>query len=151
MTIRSRLSICEGCSRLPEPKFLAMTVVRRFFLWSRPLSAYQLRTHYILYRILKDTYVQDDLNLYDPETRQKLKTAIPLNNYFEAMDFASGESADSLLMHSMFGAYRDALIELFESFLVPKFVAFAAEELSLRPALSAWSFFFGDLGLGRSI
>jgi hypothetical protein len=65
------------------------------------LSAYQLRTHYILYRILKDTYVQDDLNLYDPETRQKLKTAIPLNVYFEAMDFASGESADSLPWQSI--------------------------------------------------
>jgi hypothetical protein len=114
------------------------------------LSAYQLRTHYILYRILKDTYILDDLNVYDLETRQKLRTVIPFSVYFEAMDFASGESRDSLLMHSMFGMHRDGLIEAFESFPQPKFQGIPGGGIAFTPSVVGVELFLWGFGLGTS-
>ena len=76
------------------------------------LSTYQLRTHYLIYSTIRETF-QDKGYLFNMDDRPKMEIFFPFWNYAQAMSFTSEElrSNDAFLRHIFFGLSNDGLIE----------------------------------------
>lgn len=75
------------------------------------LTTYQIRSHYIIYHVIKDLF--DGFGI-DPSTRAgrfQLRTFIPLSVYAQAMAFGEKEDGPAILSHALFGLHRERLIE----------------------------------------
>lgn len=82
------------------------------------LSSYQIRTHYILYFLLRKTFLNYN-NVISPGTNRDLMYIyIPTESYYESMDlgfeFPDEERRLSILAHSMNGMKRLNLVEVFK-------------------------------------
>lgn len=77
------------------------------------LTTYQIRTHFIFYRIVRTLFVGSGISVTTSEGRHKLQTFIPYSVYLPAMDFTGAEAAEigSIMTHVMFGLARERLIE----------------------------------------
>jgi hypothetical protein len=77
------------------------------------LTTYQIRTHFIFYRIVRELFVGTGISVSTSEGRNQLKTFVPYSVYVPAMDFASTEANEisSIMSHVMFGLARERLIE----------------------------------------
>lgn len=75
------------------------------------LSTYQIRTHYVLYHLIKTTYDGTDITPNTSEGRDKLGLCVPGSTYEAAMDFSENEDVNILLSHIMFGLAKEGLIE----------------------------------------
>jgi hypothetical protein len=72
------------------------------------LSTYQIRTHYIFYRVIKDLLNGENIN---PNVEiDKAETYIPWDTYGTAMEFSKSENPDILLPHILFGLRKEDLI-----------------------------------------
>lgn len=76
------------------------------------LSTYQLRTHYVLYTIMRDESRGQDVNLYEVDERRRAAVFIPYNVYEEALRLAEGESFGVLIRHSLVGLESEDLIHM---------------------------------------
>lgn len=76
------------------------------------LSAYQLRTHYLIYATIRALFSDKGIPL-NMEGRPKMQIFIPFGGYTRAMEFSDGEfrQINSLLGHIFFGLHADNLLE----------------------------------------
>ncbi|MCH7619730.1 MAG: hypothetical protein IH880_08190 [Candidatus Marinimicrobia bacterium] len=75
------------------------------------LSTYQLRTHYIMYKIIRELYGRTKVKYGLHEERKKLYTYIPDTVYEKAMDFSEDENPDLLTSSALFGLLKEDLFE----------------------------------------
>jgi hypothetical protein len=75
------------------------------------LSSYQLRLHYITYRVFLELYGSSGKMVTMPVDRLALSTFIPQSALIAAMDFSGTENADTLLVHALVGLGRESLID----------------------------------------
>ena len=77
------------------------------------LSSYQLRAHYIIYRVLYSLFIDTSLKITQHEDRALLKFFIPKDDFNNAMEFDEKENLVTLWPHIFFGLQRHGLIENF--------------------------------------
>jgi hypothetical protein len=77
------------------------------------LSTYQLRTHYIVYQLIKDYFDGQPFNIGDSKDRREMELFIPFTTYTQAMDFTLEESNKfvNILTHSIWGLNKEDLID----------------------------------------
>lgn len=80
------------------------------------LTTYQLRTHYIIYNLVKEIYNGKTINVNDANEWVELEIFIPYHVYLESMVFEEVELNEwnNLLSHSLFGLLKDELISDFK-------------------------------------
>lgn len=79
------------------------------------LSVYQIRTHYIVYTLVRKIF-KDSGYQFNQDDRPRMQIFIPWASYLGAMEFSQSEMNQlaSIVNHSLFGLSRDALIETFQ-------------------------------------
>jgi hypothetical protein len=75
------------------------------------LSAYQLRTHYILYRTIKRLFDGTDIEMSSIGGRAGVHVLVPLSVYNSAMEFSVDEDERAILDHAMAGLLHEDLVE----------------------------------------
>lgn len=89
------------------------------------LSAYQLRTHYLLYSTISILFAQSGRRFATDEDRAQMQTFIPFQGYVASMGFSEDElSNPQIMQHIWHGLSSDDLIEGRWQF---------GNQLSLRP------------------
>lgn len=78
------------------------------------LSVYQIRTHYILYTIIRKLF-KDSGRRFSQEDRRAMKLFIPFDTYVNSMELSDLEQGQfiSILNNTFFGLNKDALISDF--------------------------------------
>jgi hypothetical protein len=76
------------------------------------MSTYQIRTHYIIYTVVRKLFAGKGLSLTYTD-RQKMEVFLPFETYFDAMSFSQKELErfEALMEHVFFGLQRESLIE----------------------------------------
>ena len=74
------------------------------------LSTYQIRTHFIIYTLMRRLFVGEKLNPGMREDREKMRIYIPFDDYDRAMAFEENEDKNACFIHSWFGLIRENLI-----------------------------------------
>jgi hypothetical protein len=74
------------------------------------LSTYQLRLHYILYRVFAEIYGGSNATVSDSASRQTLCTYLPTNVFHDAMDFSEEENHEVIMHHALVGLGREDLL-----------------------------------------
>ena len=79
------------------------------------LSIYQIRTHYIVYSLIRKLF-KDSGYLFNMEDRPKMEIFIPWSAYIGSMEFDQTEMEQlwSIVNHALFGLNTDDLIESFQ-------------------------------------
>lgn len=119
------------------------------------LSTYQLRTHYIVYTSIRDTFKNKGRVFRFEQDRSSMQIFVPFSGYFPAMDFSDGEIRQpQLLNHVFHGLYSDNLIENIWQFgskasLINIYPAAPADGFVCQPSalgaeLFLWAFGHGD-------
>jgi len=77
------------------------------------LSTYQIRTHYIIYHLIKLLHDGTDHNIGEARCRNELEIYIPFEVYVQGMDFNPEEinKIEPILEHVIFGLQKESLIE----------------------------------------
>lgn len=77
------------------------------------LSSYQIRTHYLLYRLLKDLYDDTDLKIGETQDRLKMQIFIPMEVYAAVMELdpVDHEKMWAVLSHSFRGLAKEDLLD----------------------------------------
>lgn len=120
------------------------------------LSAYQIRTHYIFYRIFKDLYSGQDLKIGTEGERLELAVFIPLDVYTEALALEPNERAQfgQIQSHALWGLTNSSLIQTMvyghEEFIKGHFSAATGPGLIIAPSsfgieLFLWAHGRGDI------
>jgi len=86
------------------------------------LTTYQIRTHYIVYHVIKDLFGGSGIDPSTREGRYQIRTFIPLTVYAAAMEFGEKENGSAILSHALFGLSRERLIEDDFHFGPPEFM-----------------------------
>lgn len=92
----------SGVSRDDRGASMAVLVAR--------LSTYQLRAHFIFYKIIKELFDGSSYNLASEEDRRKVEVFIPDYVFSEAMSFSNDEQVGVILVHIMNGLVKEDLI-----------------------------------------
>lgn len=74
------------------------------------LSSYQLRLHYVIYRVFVDLYGRSNAAITEMHSQFKLGTFIPESVLHSAMDFSEKELANTIMGHALVGLGREDLI-----------------------------------------
>ena len=74
------------------------------------LSTYQIRSHYIIYTIMKRLYDGGGLNVGIDMDRKRMRTYIPASTYIIAMEFCEKENPSLILEHVIYGLVKEQLI-----------------------------------------
>ncbi len=79
------------------------------------LSVYQIRTHYIVYTLIRKIF-KDSGYRFNQDDRARMELFIPWDSYISAMEFSQSEidQLTSIVSHSFFGLSTDNLIEAFQ-------------------------------------
>lgn len=77
------------------------------------LSSYQIRSHFVIYHILKKLYLGTNLRIGRQKNREKIGIFISHIEFDAAMEFSEKESSTQILPHVMWGLYREGLITAF--------------------------------------
>lgn len=75
------------------------------------LSAYEIRSHYVFYTVIKRLHDGSGLVVGNADDRDRAEVFIPWDGYWEAMEFQVGEDGPAILNHTMFGLAREDLID----------------------------------------
>lgn len=73
------------------------------------LSSYQLRVHYVIYRIFFELYGGSNTPITPSKDRITLKTFIPESSLLIAMDFSESEPGQMIMEHALVGLSREEL------------------------------------------
>lgn len=74
----------------------------------RSLSSYQLRAHYVIYRAIRDLYLDGDID--DAQIRYSGGVFIPWTEFCTAMEFGVDEEPQRLTTHALAGLFANELI-----------------------------------------
>ncbi|MCG1034768.1 hypothetical protein [Polaribacter sargassicola] len=119
------------------------------------LSAYQLRTHYLIYTAIKNHFDGQDLNIGESVDRRKMEIFIPYSVYLKGMDFTNEEIGNfhTLMTHSIWGLNKEELVENFSygpsEYLKKKFSGAEESGIIIQPSnlgveLFMWAFGYGQ-------
>ena len=122
------------------------------------LSAYQLRSHYLIYSTISELFSNNENTFRKHENRAKMRLFMPAEGYFIAMDFTQQESDNlQILDHIFNGLAADGLIEGRWSFGHQEFLntivsgvpseGFICTPSALGAELLLWAFGHGDKNL----
>lgn len=76
------------------------------------LSAYQIRTHYLIYSSISHLFSRDKNSFALSEDREKMQLFMPSQGFFESMEFSLQEwSGGEILNHILHGLSTDGLIQ----------------------------------------
>lgn len=75
------------------------------------LSSYQIRSHFLFYRLFRLVHEGHSANIGDPAERASLRLFIPVDTYTAAMEPSLEERRMEMISHVMFGLTRENLIE----------------------------------------
>ena len=76
------------------------------------MSAYQLRTHYLIYSTTSELFSDGANSFYIAKDRAKMQLFLPLQGYAEAMDFTRLERDNPQILHHILdGLSADGLIQ----------------------------------------
>ena len=76
------------------------------------LSAYQLRSHYLIYSTISELFSNSGNSFNLPKDRRKLELFIPFQDFYRDMDFTPQElNNPQMLPHIFHGLYADGLID----------------------------------------
>ncbi len=75
------------------------------------LSAYQLRSHFLFYHLIKSVFNGTNLSVNTSDRRFRLQIYIPFRSYISLMEFSPEEDADAILAHVLFGLANEDLID----------------------------------------
>lgn len=75
------------------------------------LSTYQLRTHYIMYKIVAALYKKSEIKIGIYEDRYKMVSYMPYSVYNKAMDYSQDEDKVVITDGILIGLVRESLIE----------------------------------------
>ena len=76
------------------------------------MSAYQLRSHYLIYSTISELFSNSEHSFNLPSNRAKMQIFMPLQDYDNAMDFTQQEwHAGDILHHTFYGLNVEGLIE----------------------------------------
>ena len=76
------------------------------------MSAYQLRSHYLIYSTISELFSNSGNSFNLPANRRKLGLFMPFQDYFTAMDFTQQELGNSqIVSHIFHGLGADRLID----------------------------------------
>jgi hypothetical protein len=81
----------------------------------KDLSIYQLRFHYLAYRVFNSLFIGQGFNLGDTSDCEKMTIFIPMRVYSSAMAFTDEENPSAILSHVLFGLAKHNLISSFSS------------------------------------
>lgn len=80
------------------------------------LSVYQLRMHFILYRLVRELFVgKAPAHKFYKKNHPQMEIYLPITGYLTAMEFEDEEDPAAILVHVMHGLSRDGLIGSFTS------------------------------------
>ena len=79
------------------------------------LTTYQLRTHYLLYSVIKTAFNGQNIIINKPEGPGELATYLSRSSYSAGMELSPKEDLLVIIGHSMFGLYREDLLNRFIS------------------------------------
>lgn len=76
------------------------------------LSTYQIRSHYILYTVVRDLFIGSELRIATTAGRLKMRTFVPFSTYLPAMAFegVEAEKWNILMGHVIWGLCKEDLI-----------------------------------------
>ena len=74
------------------------------------LTTYQIRGHYVLYRLFKQVYDGFPANFLTPNHINQVRIFVPYFSLLNAFDFSPGEKIDAIITHVFFGLDREKLI-----------------------------------------
>lgn len=120
------------------------------------LSAYQLRTHYLLYSTIAKLFADSGRPLGTSEERRALGVFLPLEGYRESMMFSQPEWQNPQILHHVWqGLYTDDLIEHEWFFgdveaVRKKFPSASGGGIICYPSLAGAELFLWALGCGDS-
>lgn len=79
------------------------------------MSTYQIRSHYIIYSLIKKTFSNSGY-IFNMDERPKMQIFIPMRIYIESMQFDETElqAFREILSHVLFGLNSDGIIEDFK-------------------------------------
>ncbi|QDV69080.1 hypothetical protein Poly24_27940 [Rosistilla carotiformis] len=75
------------------------------------LTAYQIRAHYIIYSIMRQTFLDSGLSPTSKVQRKQMRIYIPNSVFHVAMDYSKKEIAPVIDEHCFFGLEREWLIQ----------------------------------------
>ena len=119
------------------------------------LTTYQLRTHYLLYHLLKKHFNGQEININDGNNWSNLEIFMPLETFYYAMDFTEEESKnwDNILSHSIWGLNKEELLTYFswggKEHMQKKFKQAETHGILFQPTKSGVELFMWAYGHGQ--
>jgi len=119
------------------------------------LSTYQIRSHFVFYHIIKKLFNGQDININEGSKWSELRTFIPYNTFFDAMEFTSEEFSQlwNLLSHTIFGLDKEELIKNFrwgnKDSIINDFPQVETDGILLNPTKLGIELFMWAYGYGQ--
>ncbi|MBK8097849.1 MAG: hypothetical protein IPK26_12120 [Planctomycetes bacterium] len=82
----------------------------RFAALIASLSSYQVRLHFVIYRLLKLLFDGDEHSVTTPEGRNALMMFVPIGTFGTAMELSHDEHPDVILQHAIIGLVSEGLV-----------------------------------------
>lgn len=79
------------------------------------LTTYQIRTHFLLYSVLKTAFDGELIEINKPEGPGQLTMYVERSSYSAAMEFSPKEDPLVIILHAFFGLLKEDLISKFIS------------------------------------
>ncbi|SRR6266404_2886376 len=79
------------------------------------LTTYQIRSHFILYSVVKNAFEGQSILINTPEGPGKLTTYLSRSSYAACMDLSANEDVLVIIGHALFGLERENLLNTFIS------------------------------------
>ena len=120
------------------------------------LSAYQLRTHYLLYSTIANLFSNSGKRLGTTQDRMQLRVFLPFTGYATSMMFSQKELGNQqILMHIWGGLHSDGLIENEWHFgshdsIKKKFANASEDGIICQPSAMGAELFLWAFGYGAS-
>jgi len=80
------------------------------------MSTYQLRTHYILYSVVKMLFNGQNIKIGLSRERKQMQIFVPFDLYFKCMDFSEEETPSVIIPHIFTGLIKSDLIDQTHAF-----------------------------------
>ncbi len=77
------------------------------------LTVYQVRAHFIFYRLVKEHFDGRRLSMAVSEDTSEMELSIPMASFDKSMDFSELEDGGAIIAHVMFGLQRETLVSDF--------------------------------------
>lgn len=119
------------------------------------LTTYQLRTHYLFYKLVKRHFTGNSVNMNDGNEWSDLEIFIPIETFYDAMDFTKEEAEnwETFLSHVMWGLNKEDLITGFswgsKDVMKKSFICADSNGIIFQPTKMGIELFMWAFGYGQ--